>query len=54
MTCSKCKKTCDTIYECDCAEHSDLCKECWDKVPTYHREDACFMAWIDYQFERDK
>ena len=53
MTCSKCKKTCDELHECDCAEYSDLCSECWEKVPNRHREEACFIDWLDYNIDEE-
>lgn len=46
--CSVCKKKCAELHECDCAEYSDLCQECWQKVPTRHREEVCIVNWLDY------
>lgn len=54
MKCSKCKKKCKETFECDCAEYSELCEECWLKVPGRHREDVCFMDWLDYNIEETR
>ena len=53
MRCKNCRKDCDELYECDCAEYSEFCAICWHKVPTRHREDVCFVDWIDYELDRD-
>jgi hypothetical protein len=50
MHCKKCHRLCETLYECDCAEYSELCEYCWRKVPTRHREDVCFVDWLDYNY----
>lgn len=54
MKCKECKKVCKEIFECDCAEYSELCEECWHKVPNRHRENVCFVDWGDYYLDRDE
>ncbi len=54
MRCTKCKKDCKELYECDCAEYSGLCYECWYKVPHRHREDVCFVDWLDYRYSENE
>lgn len=50
MKCLQCKQPCDETFECDCAEYSELCEKCWQKVPSRHREDVCFCDWLDYNY----
>lgn len=47
MDCSDCKKTCDELHDCDCGEYSGKCNECWQKVPSKHREEVCVVDWLD-------
>jgi hypothetical protein len=54
MKCKECKKICKELFECDCAEYSELCEECWFKVPNRHRENVCFVDWGDYYLDRDE
>jgi len=50
MKCAHCKKQCDELFECDCAEYSEVCEKCLEKVPTHHREEVCFLDWCDYNY----
>lgn len=54
MKCSRCRKICGELFACDCEEYSDFCEECWQKVPHRHREDVCFVDWLDYNEDRDE
>lgn len=53
MKCAHCKQICKEHFECDCAEYSELCEKCWQKVPTRHREEVCFIDWLDYNMAEE-